>query len=145
MLCLISDQGSHVAQHRFYSNAESHQSIISQVLQLVCFQTDCTKCMQDVFLPLTSVLGKLAALPAHAEQIKGMFAEVRQMEAVAQILLRKVDTESKYLARLEGNIIVAACLQTTENHVLYNCEMHVMEGRQAAQAARCTKMQASCK
>ena len=35
-------------------------------------------------------------------QIAAMSADVRQMEAVAQILLRRVDTESKYLARLEG-------------------------------------------
>ena len=47
-------------------------------------------------------MSKLAAVPAHAAQLSCMTGDVRQMEAVAQILLRKVDTESKYLARLEG-------------------------------------------
>lgn len=58
--------------------------------------------LQDIFLQLTQVLEKLVAVPAHAMQIAAMSADVRQMEAVAQILLRRVDTESKYLTRLEG-------------------------------------------
>ena len=59
--------------------------------------------MQDIFLAITAVMEKLVAVPACAAQLACMAGDVKQMEAVAQILLRKVDTESKYLARLEGN------------------------------------------
>lgn len=49
-----------------------------------------------------AVLDRLVASPEQAVLISRMSASVKQMEAVAQILLRRVDTESKYLARLEG-------------------------------------------
>ena len=58
--------------------------------------------MQDIFLGAIAVLDRLVANPEQAVQIRQMTVSVKQMEAVAQILLRKVDTESKYLARLEG-------------------------------------------
>ena len=50
-----------------------------------------------------TVLDRLVSVPEQAAQVSHMTAAVKQMEAVAQILLRRVDTESKYLARLEGN------------------------------------------
>ena len=48
------------------------------------------------------ILDRLVAVPQQAVRMNDLTAPVRQMEAVAQILLRRVDTESKYLARLEG-------------------------------------------
>ena len=60
--------------------------------------------MQDMFLAAIVILDRLVSVPAQAADISQMTASVRQMEAVAQILLRRVDTESKYLARLEGNL-----------------------------------------
>lgn len=58
--------------------------------------------LQDMFLAAILVLDRLVAVPEQAAQISLMAPAMKQMEAVAQILLRKVDTESKYLARLEG-------------------------------------------
>ena len=58
--------------------------------------------LQDMFLGAIAVLDRLVANPEQALHISRMTASIKQMEAVAQILLRKVDTESKYLARLEG-------------------------------------------
>lgn len=55
-----------------------------------------------MFLGAIAVLDRLVASPEQAVLISHMSASVKQMEAVAQILLRRVDTESKYLARLEG-------------------------------------------
>lgn len=55
-----------------------------------------------MFLGTIGVLDRLVAIPEQAVHISRMTASVKQMEAVAQILLRRVDTESKYLARLEG-------------------------------------------
>ena len=55
-----------------------------------------------MFLAAMVILDRLVAVPEQAVQINDLTASVRQMEAVAQILLRRVDTESKYLARLEG-------------------------------------------
>ena len=55
-----------------------------------------------MFLGAIAVLDRLVANPGQAVHISQMTVSVKQMEAVAQILLRKVDTESKYLARLEG-------------------------------------------
>ncbi len=59
-----------------------------------------------MFLAANAVLDRLVAVPEQAAQIGLMAPAVRQMEAVAQILLRKVDTESKYLARLEGEALI---------------------------------------
>ena len=58
--------------------------------------------LQDMFLSAVLVLDRLVAVQNQAAQISLMAPAMKQMEAVAQILLRKVDTESKYLARLEG-------------------------------------------
>ena len=69
--------------------------------------------MQDVFLPLTDILRNLVVVPAAAAYIADMSMDVRQMEAVAQIVLRKVDTESKYLARLEGKALVTSVVVTS--------------------------------
>lgn len=51
-------------------------------------------------------------VPAAAAHLAEMSVDVRQMEAVAQILLRKVDTESKYLARLEGKAVYTSVVDT---------------------------------
>ena len=56
-----------------------------------------------MFLGAIAVLDRLVADSQHAMHISQMTASVKLMEAVVQILLRRVDTESKYLARLEGN------------------------------------------
>lgn len=56
-----------------------------------------------MFLGAIAVLDRLVANSQQAMHISQMTASIKQMEAVAQILLRRVDTESKYLARLEGN------------------------------------------
>ena len=58
--------------------------------------------LQDMFLGAIAVLDRLVANPEQAVRISQMTVSIKQMEAVAQILLRRVDTESKYLARLEG-------------------------------------------
>ena len=71
--------------------------------------------LQDIFLAIAAVVSKLAVTSVHAAQLGCMTAEVKQMEAVAQILLRKVDTESKYLARLEGKQQQLSC----------RCQMHL--------------------
>lgn len=69
--------------------------------------------LQDVFLPLTEILRNLVVVPAAAAHLAEMSVDVRQMEAVAQILLRKVDTESKYLARLEGKAVYTSVIDTS--------------------------------
>lgn len=58
--------------------------------------------LQDMFLGAIAVLDRLVANPEQAVHISQMTVSIKQMEAVAQILLRRIDTESKYLARLEG-------------------------------------------
>ena len=58
--------------------------------------------MQDMFVATMVILDILVAAPGQAAQVSQNTAAVKQMEAVAQILLRRVDIESKYLARLEG-------------------------------------------
>ena len=56
-----------------------------------------------MFVATVTVLDRLVAIPDQAVLVGQSTAAVKQMEAVAQILLRRVDIESKYLARLEGN------------------------------------------
>lgn len=57
-----------------------------------------------MFVAVVMVLDRLVAVPQQAARIGQDVAAVKQMEAVAHILLRRVDTESKYLARLEGKL-----------------------------------------
>ena len=58
--------------------------------------------LQDMFLGAIAVLDRLVVNPEQAVHISQMTVSIKQMEAVAQILLRRIDTESRYLARLEG-------------------------------------------
>lgn len=70
---------------------------------------------QDMFLAVITVVDRLVAVPQQAVLIGHMTPAVKQMEAVAQILLRKVDTESKYLARLEGKAGTNRCTWDAKN------------------------------
>lgn len=68
--------------------------------------------LQDMFLAAVTVLDRLVSVPEHAAQIGLVTSAIKQMEAVAQILLRRVDTESKYLARLEGGTAEYMCMHS---------------------------------
>ncbi len=74
---------------------------------------------QDMFLAVVTVVDRLVVVPEQAVLIGHMTPAVKQMEAVAQILLRKVDTESKYLARLEGKASTNRCMWDVKTHTLY--------------------------
>lgn len=48
------------------------------------------------------VLKQLLEAEGHALQVARMPNIVKQWEGIAQIILRKIDMEQKYIARLEG-------------------------------------------
>ena len=60
--------------------------------------------MQEVFMAAVAVLAAVAAHAQGAEAICSQAAAVRQLGAVCQVLARKVDTEQRYLLRLEGDV-----------------------------------------
>ena len=72
-----------------------------------------------MFLAVVTVVDRLVAVPEQAVLIGCMTPAVKQMEAVAQILLRKVDTESKYLARLEGKANTNICMWDAKTQAIY--------------------------
>lgn len=72
-----------------------------------------------MFLAVVTVVDRLVAVPEQAVLIGRMTPAVKQMEAVAQILLRKVDTESKYLARLEGEASTNRHTCDVKTHTIY--------------------------
>ncbi len=72
-----------------------------------------------MFLAVVTVVDRLVAVPEQAVLIGRMTPAVKQMEAVAQILLRKVDTESKYLARLEGKARANKCTWDARSQAIY--------------------------
>ncbi len=72
-----------------------------------------------MFLAVVTVVDRLVAVPEQAVLIGRMTPAVKQMEAVAQILLRKVDTESKYLARLEGKARTNRCMWDAKAHAIH--------------------------
>ena len=72
-----------------------------------------------MFLAVVTVVDRLVVVPEQAVLIGRMTPAVKQMEAVAQILLRKVDTESKYLARLEGEASTNRCTWDAKAQAIY--------------------------
>jgi len=48
------------------------------------------------------VLRVLLEFPGHALEVARMPNILKQWEGIAQIILRKIDMEQKYIARLEG-------------------------------------------
>jgi hypothetical protein len=53
-------------------------------------------------MSVVGVMRKLVEAPERASVVAGMTSCVRHLEAIAQLLTRKIDMEHKYLARLEG-------------------------------------------
>lgn len=95
--------------------------------------TVCVCIYQDMFLAVITVVDRLAAVPEQAVLIGRMTPAVKQMEAVAQILLRKVDTESKYLARLEGKASTGRCTWEAKAQAIYAYFQEIHERRQVLQ------------
>ncbi|KAF5841190.1 hypothetical protein DUNSADRAFT_14021 [Dunaliella salina] len=57
---------------------------------------------EDVFMSAMAVLRKVLEYPGHALEVARMPNIIKQWEGIAQIILRKIDMEQKYIARLEG-------------------------------------------
>jgi hypothetical protein len=56
------------------------------------------------------LLQRMCADPERAARAGQDSASIRQMQAVAQLLTRKVDNEQKYLERLEGEDPPSLCV-----------------------------------
>ncbi|KAA6419435.1 MAG: abnormal spindle-like microcephaly-associated protein [Trebouxia sp. A1-2] len=134
-----------------------HSSLLasSDCVQVLAEQLQMFRDKEDMFLAVITVVDRLVAVPQQAVLIGHMTPAVKQMEAVAQILLRKVDTESKYLARLEGQKgsdvsareatrkLVAATKQMHALHAILQ-DVHASEvGPQKASEATDKKLQSS--
>eukprot|EP00983_Pelagomonas_calceolata_P109629 1159576-Pelagomonas_calceolata.AAC.6 len=61
---------------------------------------------EDVFMSAIAVLRQLLEYPGHALEVARMPNIIKQWEGIAQIILRKIDMEQKYIARLEGGRVV---------------------------------------
>lgn len=57
---------------------------------------------EDVFMNTMSVLQVVLEPRGHALEVAKMPNIIKQWEGIAQIILRKIDMEQKYIARLEG-------------------------------------------
>lgn len=58
--------------------------------------------IQEVFMAAVHVLAAMSAFPAGAEAVRSRTAAARQLHGVCQLLARRVETEQRYLLRLEG-------------------------------------------
>ena len=68
---------------------------------------------QDVFLAIVKLLSQLTMLPPSRLWLMKHAAAHKRMIAVAQMLKRRVDAETKYLARLDGEVHTPSALPTT--------------------------------
>jgi hypothetical protein len=57
---------------------------------------------QEVYMLATGLMQRLVAAPERAAAVAAQAPTVKQLEALGQLLLRKLDMEAKYLNRLEG-------------------------------------------
>lgn len=53
-------------------------------------------------MPTVAVLQRLLSAPEHAADIASRPEPLRTWEGIAQVLSRKMDSERKYIERLEG-------------------------------------------
>ena len=69
---------------------------MSNVEHAMCFGA------QEVYMSATAILLGVVACPERAASVAANAQTVKQLESLGQLLIRKLDMESKYLNRLEG-------------------------------------------
>ena len=86
------------------------------MLALVSFSSQCISWMydlypdcllmglaaQEVFMPTVGILQRLLSVREHAATVARRHDTLRTWEGIAQVLSRKMESERKYIERLEG-------------------------------------------
>jgi hypothetical protein len=88
------------------------ESYLYGIIEKNCPQVTETWCgvEQEIFMLAVGLLQRMCADPERAARAGQDSASIRQMQAVAQLLTRKVDNEQKYLERLEGDEPLSFCV-----------------------------------
>ena len=60
-------------------------------------------------MPTVSILQRLLSVPEHAAEVARRPDALRTWEGIAQVLSRKMESERKYIERLEGGFFTFSC------------------------------------